>query len=182
LISIQSNSGTACTCVVTEYHYHLRNDYIIEVEYFGEAEFRDQLSELLQAYRLYKHCVATGAEIESGVEAKHNLAKDTFHAAFRRELRDNEQFLVQWTEENVLHCLLTWTQELCPPLMQASAGQSQRYTTASAEDCSEKLMQLTSALNQAGESAVWPFIKKIRFASFVQTLHAAQLLTISESN
>jgi hypothetical protein len=132
------------------------------VEYFGRAEFRDQLSELLQAFRLYKHCIATGAELEPGVKEKHDIANDTFQAAFRRQLRGNEQFLVDWSEENVLDCFLRWASELCPSLMQNTATQSQIITTANAEECSRKLMELTSEPSQAGESAVWPFIRKIR--------------------
>jgi hypothetical protein len=133
------------------------------VEYFGSAEFQDQLLELLQAYRLYKHCIATGVELEPGVKERHDLACDTFHAAFKSELRGNEQFLTDWSEENVLQCFLTWTRELCPPMMLNSAARSSRLITANPEECSRKLMQLTSEFGQAGESAVWPFIKKIRF-------------------
>lgn len=133
------------------------------MEYFGRDEFRDQVSELLQAYRLYKHCIATGTEVEPGVKEKHDIARDTFQAAFRNQLNQNERLLVDGSEESVLESLLAWTREICPPLMQDAAARLRRDIAATAEECSRKLMELTSELGQAGGSAVWPFIRKIRF-------------------
>lgn len=155
----------ACTCVATEFHHHTRDDFAIEVEYFGLAEFRDQLSELLQAYRLYHHCIANRIDLEPGVKEKHDIARDTFQAAFTAQLRGNEQFLLDWAEDNVLDCFLIWTGELCPPLMQDAAARSRKTIVVTADDCSQMLMGLASELDQAGASAIWPFVKKIKFVA-----------------
>ncbi|OCT52141.1 hypothetical protein CLCR_07998 [Cladophialophora carrionii] len=48
-----SNIGRACTCVVTEYHYHENVNFALEVEYFTQEELRKQFTELLQSYRTH---------------------------------------------------------------------------------------------------------------------------------
>ncbi|KAG7286746.1 hypothetical protein NEMBOFW57_009060 [Staphylotrichum longicolle] len=79
-----SNGGTACTCVVTEYRYHDRPNFAIDVVLFTEADLKEQLRKMLDAYR---HNHFHSATMESENERKHwadqaKLAKDTFKAMF----------------------------------------------------------------------------------------------------
>ncbi|KAK4232771.1 hypothetical protein C8A03DRAFT_39597, partial [Achaetomium macrosporum] len=41
------NNGAACTCVVTEYWYHDRDGFVVEVEPFSQSEIREQLTEMV---------------------------------------------------------------------------------------------------------------------------------------
>ncbi|KAF4971538.1 hypothetical protein FZEAL_9822 [Fusarium zealandicum] len=107
-----SNSGEACTCVVTEYHYHNRDTLSIEVELFTLEELRDQLSAMLQTYR---HFHLNGDEMEDAerrdMEASANVAKDTFRAMFRDQMND-EAFLIDSPEDVVLRRLARWAESL----------------------------------------------------------------------
>ncbi|KAM5344685.1 hypothetical protein ACJ41O_010547 [Fusarium nematophilum] len=90
-----SNSGEACTCVVTEYHYHNRDTYDIVVNLFTMDELRDQLARMVETYR---HFHLHGDEMEDAerrdMEASANVARDTFRAMFRGHL-DDEDFLIE---------------------------------------------------------------------------------------
>ena len=39
-----TNNGAACTCVVTEYHYHGDDNFVVEVDMFGIEELREQVA------------------------------------------------------------------------------------------------------------------------------------------
>lgn len=160
-----SNSGAACTCVVTEYHYHDRDSFAIEPEYFAVNEVRDQLTELLQSYRLYHSLTndtsSEGMEQRKALENKAERAQDTFRAAFRDHSTQNEQFLLDWPEETVLETLLTWARGSCPQLREAN-GSVQKEVVASAEQCSRQLMELTSKPISSNEPSLWPFIRKVK--------------------
>lgn len=161
-----SNSGAACTCVVTEYHYHDRDSFAIEPEYFAVNEVRDQLTELLQSYRLY-HSLANdtsseGIEQRKALENKAERAQDTFRAAFRDYSTQNEQFLLDWPEETVLETLLTWARESCPQLREANDSVQRKEVVASAEQCSRQLMELASKPISSNEPSLWPFIRKVK--------------------
>ncbi|RDW75398.1 hypothetical protein BP6252_06540 [Coleophoma cylindrospora] len=149
-----SNSGAACTCVVTEYHFHDSNNFAIEVDLFNADEIRDQLIELLQSYRHYHlHTETMDEEEKRAIEQKANMAQDTFRAMFRGQL-DNEQFLTEMTNESALAILMSYAQEK-PPI-------SERESTSTLVECSELLMRLTSEQTSPQGPALWPYIRKIK--------------------
>ncbi|KAI0128678.1 hypothetical protein BJ170DRAFT_594512 [Xylariales sp. AK1849] len=127
-----SNSGAACTCVATEYHYHDSNDLVIEVALFSASEISDQLNDLLQSYRHYhSHC-------------------DDMHLA------DNSQFLIDDPEDAVLETLYCWTREM--GLMDIET----RQVATTLAECSTLLMTLTSEPVSAQDRVLWPYIRKIK--------------------
>lgn len=176
----QSNSGAACTCVVTEYHYHDRGDFGIEVEYFTMGEMKDQLTELLQSYRQHHfHRDDMTEDDRKDFEEKAKVAQDTFRAAFRNYLLGNEQFLLNESEAAVLETLLTWIRESGPPLMEGSDGIQRRDVVVDVEQCSRHLMELTTEPNSMTGPSVWPFIRKIKFVfsvDYLLSLHCLQLM------
>ena len=161
----QSNSGSACTCVVTEFHYHDSDDFDIAVEYFNLQEVKDQFTELLQAYRRY-HLRDVNSNEDGGAEFKEKaeIARDTLRAAFGGRLTREEDLLVNETEEAVMNILLEWTRMSRVRLVDGS-GDAQRYTVAGLAQCSRRLGELSSELSSERDGAVWPFIRKIKFAS-----------------
>ncbi|KAK1989740.1 hypothetical protein LX36DRAFT_594126 [Colletotrichum falcatum] len=151
-----SNSGAACTCVVTEYRHHARDDFVVEVELFARDELAGQVDELLKSYRRF-HLHAGEMGQEDGVEEAEEQAEvalDTFRAMFRGRL-GNEAFLAGDPEEDVLSTLRSWLGKTYPQ----DGG---KYTMGDAQACSSLLMRLTSETAGAREPAVWPYIKTIK--------------------
>ncbi|OHF03901.1 hypothetical protein CORC01_00763 [Colletotrichum orchidophilum] len=150
-----SNSGAACTCVVTEYHYRTGTSFLVEVELFTYEELKMQVSELLQSYRLF-HLHAgemdTHEVSDSGEQA--GVARDTFRAMFRGRL-DSEDFLTTEPEDLVSSTLESWLNEVIPNV---GGG----HTIHTLEECSSLLMRLTSEVAGVRGPAVWPFIRKIK--------------------
>lgn len=157
LIQLQSSNGEACTCVVTEYHYHNSIDFVIDVEFFSEDELIEQVTELFQSYRrYYLHPQDMWDEDErKASEERANVAWDTFQAMFRGRL-EIEQFLRSEPQDSVLATLISWTQEM------GRSPVGGRWTRTTLADCSDHLMQLTSNLSSAQEPAVWPYMRKIK--------------------
>lgn len=156
--------GSACTCVVTEYHFHAGGDFVIDVEMFSEDELYEQLSELLGSYRAFK----AGDKDES---KKAKLAMDTFCSMFRGKLQD-EEWILSTTETVVLDSFKMWAKEalrLGPPV---------RKVFKTIEECSSWLMPLTSERKDPNPNpnpsesqnptpdlpyfSVWPYIRRIK--------------------
>jgi len=151
---------------VTEYHYHDRDGFAIEPEYFTVDDVKDQFSELLQSYRLYhmlRHDPSDEAKAQQkALEDKAKLAQDTFQAAFRNRSMQNEKFLLDGPEGTVVETMLTWARESCQPLMERTDSIENRNVIADAEQCSRQLMELTSEPASTNEPSVWPFIRKVK--------------------
>jgi ATPase subunit of ABC transporter with duplicated ATPase domains len=168
-----SGSGTACTCVVTEYHYQAEDGFTIEVEWFTEQELQAQLAELLGGYRRYHfHRNDMSGEEQENFKKRAGLAMDTFKAMFGHRLGDGAMLLEHIEEDDardearILATLQDWAE--------AAAASNMSYQTQhdTLEQCSNALAQLTTELSeesaaagQARGSASWPYIKKIRWDS-----------------
>jgi len=158
--------GRACTCVATEYHYHDAVNFALEVEYFTLEELREQFSELLQSYRTHHLNESQNTNITADdrrdMHDKAKAAEDTFQAAFRDRLEQDERFLLDNPQENVLQTLLTWAASTGLPVMEGTS-MLPRVEFASADMFSDHLMELTSEPVRPSEPSKWPFIRKIRF-------------------
>ncbi|KAI0440325.1 hypothetical protein F4803DRAFT_527987 [Xylaria telfairii] len=147
-----SSGGLACTCVVTEFHYHEDEAFAIRVERFSETELMPQLEDLLRDYRhfhLNRHSFDSNES--SHFEKRARLASDTFQALFRR-LFVERNTLIEDTESKALSTLKSWVR---------SFNQStipQEHFGLSFNECSTLLMELTSDT----PTSIWPWIKKIR--------------------
>lgn len=153
-----SGSGAACTCVVTEYHYSASPGFVIEVEYFQREELEKQISELLESYRHYhlSYDELSDDEERRFFEEKAGVARDTFTAMFRVQLRNNEDFLLETEDEqDVLEQLMSWV-DVSPHSTMA------KETLADAETCSQRLNELTSDPGSLNAQAMWPFIHRIK--------------------
>ncbi|CAI0647909.1 unnamed protein product, partial [Colletotrichum noveboracense] len=151
-----SNSGAACTCVVTEYHYDMRDDFQVDVELFTQDDLMEQVTHLLQSYRRF-HLHAEEMTVADGLEeAKEHagVARDTFRALFRGRL-GNEAFLTTEPEGFVLWTFRRWLEDGVPEL-----GGS--HNRSSKESCSDFLIQLTSEAPGSQGPAIWPFVRKIK--------------------
>ncbi|KAF3807254.1 hypothetical protein GCG54_00008709 [Colletotrichum gloeosporioides] len=154
-----SNSGAACTCVVTEYHYADGHDFAIEVELFSQDDLMEQTKELLQLYRL-SHLNEgeimgnDGAAAAVDNEEQANVARDTFRSMFRGRLA-SEDFLLNESENTVLETFRSWLREIDLPV-------GGRHEKASQDDCAGFLAYLTSESTDTRTPAVWPFVRKIK--------------------
>lgn len=141
-----TGKGSACTCVVTEYHFHAADTYVIDVEMFSEDELCEQLAELLGSYR-----AGTGQESKEKVE----LAIHTFRSMFGGKLQDERSILTE-PEGVVLNKFEKWakkTRRLSTP---------GRQVAETLEQCSSLLLPLSSQPNDRAQPALWPYIRKIK--------------------
>ncbi|KAF5644498.1 hypothetical protein F52700_2498 [Fusarium sp. NRRL 52700] len=151
-----SNNGEACTCVVTEYHYHNRGTLDIRVNLFSMEELQDQLGRLLQVYRTFElhQDEITDAAERQDMEKNAKVAEDTFRAMFRGRLTD-EAFLIRESYEDVLDRLTSWAADARPSSMTL-------YTGLSPQACSNTLMELSSEPASRDSPATWPYIRSIK--------------------
>ncbi|KAK0375078.1 hypothetical protein CLIM01_07570 [Colletotrichum limetticola] len=154
-----SNSGAACTCVVTEYHHKDGDAFTIDVELFSQDELMDQMKELLQSYRMF-HLNAgelrrnDGAATVVDLEEQANVARDTFRSMFRSQLA-SEDFLINEEEATVLRAFRSWLRRMDLPL-------EGRHEKPSRDSCAAFLTYLTSESIDTRTPAVWPFVRKIK--------------------
>ncbi|KAK8062187.1 hypothetical protein PG997_014284 [Apiospora hydei] len=165
-----SNGGAACTCVATEYHFHGRDDFIVEVHRFTQEEVEDQLARLLQAHRNFhlNELTLVGEEREH-YEEMARVAQHTFEVMFRNHFRNGSR-LTRMTETEGLEMLYGWLSEVSPSFEDTS------HTTHNIDDCSNLLARLTSEEVQADGPAEWPFIKKINVYLKAQILSKGLVL------
>ncbi|KAK8030148.1 hypothetical protein PG993_011439 [Apiospora rasikravindrae] len=103
-----SNGGAACTCVATEYHFHDRDDFLVEVHRFSQDEVEDQLARLLQAYRnFHLNELALAGEEREHYEEMAKVAHHTFEVMFRDHFRDGSR-LTRMGEAECLEMLYSW--------------------------------------------------------------------------
>ncbi|RKK77915.1 hypothetical protein BFJ69_g5912 [Fusarium oxysporum] len=150
-----SNNGEACTCVVTEYHYHNRDTLDIRVNLFSIEELQAQLGRLLQVYRTFELHLdeITDAAERQDMEANAKVAKDTFQAMFRGRLTD-EAFLIRESYGDVLDRLTRWAADARPSPLRT-------WTGLSPQVCSNILMALSSEPASRDSPATWPYIRSI---------------------
>ncbi|KAI3549359.1 hypothetical protein CSPX01_02467 [Colletotrichum filicis] len=159
IFSEKSNSGAACTCVVTEYHHKDGDAFTIDVELFSQDELMDQMKELLQSYRMF-HLNAgelrrnDGAATVVDIEEQANVARDTFRSMFRSQLA-SEDFLINEEEATVLRAFRSWLRRMDLPL-------EGRHEKPSRDSCAAFLTYLTSESVDTRTPAVWPFVRKIK--------------------
>ncbi|KAH7132060.1 hypothetical protein B0J11DRAFT_548073 [Dendryphion nanum] len=157
-----SSSGSACTCVVTEYHYHNKEDFIIHIDYFSLTELSTQFDELLRAHREYRRSSGDRMlpEEREDLKKRSELADSTFKACFKSRLTINHAIMNKLSIEDALKTMKQWASELIPADAQRDREVREVYTDARA--CSQRLQELTSEIEEPGESCPWPFIRKIR--------------------
>ncbi|KAF1998022.1 hypothetical protein P154DRAFT_440141 [Amniculicola lignicola CBS 123094] len=159
-----SNSGSACTCVVTEYHHHDGDNFIVEVNYFTMEDLKTQFSDLLEALREQNSSDGssmTQGEVED-LEHRAHLAKDTFRAAFEHIPNYDLEELLSMPFQVALRTLLNWGSGILR--RHGTNGQSaqMRETFGNIHDCSSRMRRLTSDIESSNEACLWPFIQKIR--------------------
>ena len=153
---LQSNSGAACTCVATEYHYRNGDDFVVETDWFDEEEIEQQLSQLLAAYRhfhLHSHELDSD-DMQSHEEAA-NGARDVFVALFQGRLSDHDVLITE-PKESLLEEMRSEIQR------RGLREMERRRVPAIVQECSDYLAELTSERPDRHEPRSWPLIKRIR--------------------
>ncbi|KAH8732134.1 hypothetical protein GQ44DRAFT_767167 [Phaeosphaeriaceae sp. PMI808] len=162
-----SGSGTACTCAVTEYHFHDKNEIIIYVDYFPLAELKKQFEELLTALRDYQSLPRNSRSRADNdeddntkrLQRKADLAKETFKASFGGRVDQHPTILTSMPFENSVRLMVEWAEQLLP-------RQRGRESFTTIEDCSSRLRDLSSESDSpvpiGGVRTRWPFIKKLQ--------------------
>jgi hypothetical protein len=135
----------------------------LEVEFFTQEELRKQFNGLLQSYRSYHqpepHASDVTAEDREDLENNAKAAEDTFNAAFRDRIGENEGFRLDGAE--ALETLMTWVASIGLPVVEG-INIVPRTKFSNTETFSQHLMELTSEPVEPTEPSKWPFIRKIR--------------------
>lgn len=156
--------------MVTEYHFLGSENFIVEVDKLSVEEIISQLEELLRAYRMFKlRGNDDDADVETvrELERKANIAWDTFHSMFRGRLAQ-EEFLLEETEATILGMFRTMITDLQPSCVEG------QQIVNSLEECSSLLMQLTTQQTSGQDTALWPYIRKIRLVNSSRNLMIPQ--------
>ncbi|KAF2026367.1 hypothetical protein EK21DRAFT_115930 [Setomelanomma holmii] len=163
-----SSSGTACTCAVTEYHFHERDDFIVHVDYFPMGELKKQFEELLSAHRDFQllpnhHRDRNEDDVNDNgklrLRKKAKLAMETFRTSFGERLHEMPGILSSTPFEHAVATMVEWASQLLPQ-------QAERNIFSTIEDCASWLGQLSSetdsSLPSGNVRTSWPFIQKVR--------------------
>ncbi|KAH7324284.1 hypothetical protein B0I35DRAFT_348511 [Stachybotrys elegans] len=157
-----SNSGSACTCVVTEYHYRDSTDFTVEVNYFTAAELLEQVQDLLQFYETYHlhNDRFTSAEQEDREVCKEKaaVASDTFSSMFGSHF--NHERMLQHLRDGQAKEVVRGLIDKCRP-----GRENPCQVRKDLKACSDLIAQLTS--ETSGQSsknrpAAWPYIRNIK--------------------
>ncbi|KAF2266375.1 hypothetical protein CC78DRAFT_459505 [Lojkania enalia] len=158
-----SNSGAACTCVVTEYHFHDRDDFVVHIDFFTREDLRRQFEELLRAFREHEssHGVEMTVEEREDLRRRSDLANNTFSASFTNRLMERPTMLLRAPFEEAISTMLTWTTEILSRSGREHDAQRQEVFDDISQ-CSIRLKELTSETGDRGQTSLWPFIRKLK--------------------
>ncbi|KAF2740486.1 hypothetical protein EJ04DRAFT_559010 [Polyplosphaeria fusca] len=160
-----SNSGAACTCVVTEYHHHTNDDFKIDIEYFSDHDLKSQYEQLLHDYRRFQraeHAEGTDAKELEYLGQRADLAIKLFRASFGRRLEETRGIIDDLPIEQSVDIMMGWVAQVLPPAHSRGESNTVRETFNGITECSNRLAILTSELNERGGKSLWPFIKKLK--------------------
>jgi hypothetical protein len=146
----------ACTCAVTEYHYHNRDDFIVNVDLFTHEEIMTQVTQLLESYCSFHLSQDDGTDPQhrENLQKQARFAVDRFREIFGTRLGD-EAFLTADPKDVVLNKFRLWVE---PPTRLAGSN-----TMQTLQQAREFLAQLSSVRqNSATGNSVSPYIKKIQ--------------------
>ncbi|KAF2240355.1 hypothetical protein BU26DRAFT_442855 [Trematosphaeria pertusa] len=161
-----NNNGSACTCVATEYHYHDRDDFVIQAEYFTIEELKRQYEDLLRAYQENKSPPAhTKQEDLEELERRARLAEETFKASFGVKLQQNPS-LLRSSIEYAVTTMLQWASSSLPRDRNVHTNET-RETHNDITACSARIRELTSEADDsemriANQTSPWPFVRKLK--------------------
>lgn len=153
----------ACTCVVTEFHYHNLDSFSIDAELIGEDELLEQLMDLLQ---LYRHHHLSQDNMESIPEQQfykdqEKLADTTFRSMFPGPRLPDQAFLLNAAESEVRDRFRALIADTKP------READMRKTNLTEDACAREMKRLSSETAPADENTpiAWPYIRKIKYSS-----------------
>lgn len=127
-------------------------------------QLKTQFEELLRAYRDYhlQSSISNDADEDGDgnmLQRKAKLAKETFNASFKEKLEQTPNLLLSIPFDIAIGTMLNWASQRLPRRIDEES-----FNTA--EDCSSRLRELTSASEDSASGDIgrtfWPFIQKLR--------------------
>lgn len=156
LTFFQGGSGAACTCVVTEYLYHPEETMDVVVDVFPSDELRQQIQYMVSQYRrFHRNEYETDEGPNAEIEAEFALL--TLSSMFRSTL-DDPSYLLDDDLDAILDQMVLWAED---NLEDEDLFATRRGLTT--DECSSRIMQLSSEPPADSRPAAWPYIKKLRY-------------------
>ena len=152
--------------MVTEYHFHDRDNFVIQIDYFSIQQLKLQFEELLQAYRSF-HLGRAGTTREERDEREElkkraDLAKHTFKASFGSRFSEDDGMLLTRSFTDMIGIMVRWAEEMLPRQQEDRGLATEFESFNSANECSTRLGALTSEVETGRGQSLWPFIRKLR--------------------
>ncbi|OAQ67731.2 dynamin family domain-containing protein [Pochonia chlamydosporia 170] len=152
-----NSSGVACTCVITEYHYHDATTFEIRIDAFSGEELETQIKDLVHKYRSYHRHRSTLEGPERQVcEEEADVAQDTLMTMFRTKLSNLDWIKNEPDVERVNNQLVGWATSYL------GSQDLETQVLDSPKTCSARLQHLTSDMSSGNAPALWPFIRGVK--------------------
>lgn len=151
--------------MVTEYHYHEEDDFVLETQYFTLADIENQFTQLLDEYRrfhLHKDELKSAETPESdfkGAEKRARIAQKTFDTVFRGTDHFPQQHRLLPSSEDAKKALLNGIRNLYPTNEPGTNVARERFEKR--KQCSQRILELTSEKISPTQPARWPLIQKV---------------------
>lgn len=169
---------------MTEFHYHDRDGFFINVEYFSREDLRTQFEEFLHLYRNHRDLSATpqngndradDPHEREDLQRRNELATSTFQAAFPAHFTGDSEVFQSLPISEALDTLMDWVSTILPREAQGQPSGTQDFFDNIGQ-YSNRLKVLTSE-NEAPQRNLWPFIRKIRYVTYVLPPHLCETET-----
>lgn len=162
LKGLQNSSGVACTCVITEYHYHDATTFEIRIDAFSGEELETQIKDLVHKYRSYHRHRSTLEGPERQVcEEEADVAQDTLMTMFRTKLSNLDWIKNEPDVERVNNQLVGWATSYL------GSQDLETQVLDSPKTCSARLQHLTSDMSSGNAPALWPFIRGVKYVVLI---------------
>lgn len=150
--------------MATEYHYHNLKTYTIEVVYFTKERLLEQFKTHLKAYRRCHLHRAEDDEEKRDLGKAASIAWHAFEAAFRNQNLLTKAYMLQENEQVLIDNFSSWIDGSAPLGYHEAAkhlSYIRRESIVDQEECSNRVMQLTSERSDGKVAASWPYIERV---------------------
>ncbi|KAL4733480.1 hypothetical protein BDV11DRAFT_210175 [Aspergillus similis] len=168
--------GAACTTVVTEFRNvdeEYPDNYTVKADFMDNAEIRELFEELLSNVRRYytdAYREVTQVEEQENIRIAATRAWNTFRSLFPNQPQLDLDFLSRDGEdaaESIVSTLVDWATATLDSQPGGRERLEQPRVASHADECMDLLDGLTTDHTGGNGTALWPFVKLIRFGSVI---------------
>jgi hypothetical protein len=170
------SDSRSSTSVVTEYRFrpaHHNEPFGMEVDYMSAEEIRELLEELLRTFRQYYlpsfHEIHSVQE-KKDIKTKSHKAWCTLHSMFRNQPLFTKAFVLDYPESAelpLIDILQRWAASFLAGRPGGAEARMWSSVAFDADECTDKMDAFLRDPLDEKTPALWPFIRIVRYVSFV---------------